>query len=167
MMAPRLFIQNIVKITIFFAISLNVLAQAPEEKSLEYYKKTKPYFLDIRFCACKALDMNPDVLEPLPSFLNEANTIKVGVDKNDSGYVAAGGMAFGYSIKPDKESNAFLLSYSENYSDAGGTNSSQSEIVMGTNSWVVISGYENTTEAETDYFYVAVKIIINERFKTP
>ena len=151
-------------LTILLILFINnpVHAQGSQESTIEHYKSQKPLVLDIRFCACKAIDLESDEMEPIPSFFEQASAIKVGVLEREVGFVSSGGMTFGYSISPDKESDLYVFEHLANYHDSKESVSSQSVISIGLDSWVVIGGHANITERGTEYFSVAVKLAVSQ-----
>ena len=147
---------------LILVINTTAHAQGNQESAIEHYKNQKPLVLDIRFCACKAIDFESDVMEPIPPFFEQASAIKVGVLKSDVGFVSFGGMTFGYSIAPDKETDLYVLEHSAEYVDSKESLSSQSVVSIKLDSWVVIGGYANLTERGTEYFSVAVKLAVSQ-----
>ncbi|UZE94779.1 hypothetical protein [Alkalimarinus alittae] len=151
-----------IKTLIIFIASSFTLAQAQETNLLMHQMTQKPLVLDIRFCACKAIDIESDAIEPIPQFLVEATSIKVGVTENDIGFVSAAGLTFGYSISPGKEAGSFVVEYSQEYIEGENSQTSQSELHLDLNSWMTISGFENITDQGNDYFNVAIKLAASE-----
>ncbi len=147
-----------IKVTFILIAGHSAFAQAQEESLFQHQKNQKPLFLDIRFCSCKAFDIESESITPLPEFLDKAASIKVGISESDLGFVSAGGLRFDYSIAPDKETNSFVLEYSGEYIKGKKSSSSQSVIIVDLDNWVTIMGYENISDQGNDYFNVAIKL---------
>ena len=157
--------QLAIKTILIFIASSFTFVQAQEEILLQQQKTQKPLVLDIRFCSCKALDIESEATAPTPQFLEEANSIKVGTLESERGFVSSGGLTFDYSITPGKEAGSFVLEYSEEYSKGKKSLSSQSVIIIDLDSWVTISGYENISDRGNEYFNTAVKLAVSETNK--
>lgn len=133
-------------------------AQTQQDNTLTYYKTQKPLVLDVRFCACKAVDYESDSLEPIPQFFEEATAIEVSVSERGVGFVSSKGMTFGYSIMPGPEAGVFVLENSAAYSGSEESFNSQSVLTINIDGWITTSGYENKSEGGNEYFSVAVKL---------
>lgn len=153
---------SVIKAFIIFIICSFTLIQAQEKTLLMHQKTQKPLVLEIRFCDCSAIDMNSEAIEPTPKFLNQATSIKVGVSENEVGHVSAGGLTFGYSISPSKEASMFELAYSQEYVDGNSSQTSQSELQLGLNSWLTISSYENISDQGSEYFSIAIRLTASQ-----
>ena len=155
--------QLVIKIMFVIIASNSMFSQAQEENLLQQHKTHKPLVLDIRFCSCAALDFESEATAPTQQFLEEANSIKVGVLEAEIGFVSSGGLTFGYSITPSKENGLFELQYSEEYIEGKNSLSSQSVMITDLNNWVVISGYGDISEQGNEYFSVAVKLALSTK----
>ena len=154
-----------IKLMFVIIASIPMFSQAQEESLLQQHKTHKPLVLDIRFCSCEALDIESEAAAPTQQFLEEANSIKVGVLETDRGFVSSGGLTFGYSITPSKENGFFELEYSEEYIEGKNSLSSQSVMITDLNSWVVISGYGNISDQGNEHFSVAVNLALSAKNK--
>ncbi|CAM4266732.1 hypothetical protein [Shewanella denitrificans] len=98
-------------------------------------------------------------------FLEAANFIKVATSENERGVASAGGLIFAYVITRGKEAGSFVLAYLQEYTEDKRSLNYQSVIIMELDSWVILSGYENTDDQGSEFFSVAVNIALSKQYE--
>lgn len=143
---------------------VNAAMPLPDNALLEELKASKTYMLDIRYGMTEqpfTTSTNGAFtgLSPTQGFLDNAQSIHIGVDLDESGTFSQGNVNVGYALIPDKDAPP-ILRFAFMYTDPDYYTSVQTRITIVPDKWTTISVTESTAEnGPTVYDYIVVKLV--------
>ncbi|WP_250655854.1 hypothetical protein [Alkalimarinus coralli] len=150
--------QLITSVAFIFLLASSAFGQEQSAAGLQHFKSQKPLILEIRFCACKGLDMESEASAPSAEFMTTSSVIQVALSKTESGFLATDQLSFGYSLSPYKDTGSFLLRYSAELTQDAGSLSAESELLIELDRWLTIADYQNESNHGNKYTSIAIRV---------
>src|SRR5690606_11446650 len=96
-------------LALLFASSLSGMQQTAATELAEL-KAIKPYILEIRYGSFDASSAQTWTTVPT-EFLEQAESLLIGVNVPESGFAAAGPLSFAFKLSPHESHDAYILEY--------------------------------------------------------
>ena len=130
-------------LALLFVTSLSGMQQAAATELAEL-KAVKPYILEIRYGSFDASATRLPTTLPT-EFLEQAESLLIGVNVPESGFAAAGPLSFAFKISPHESHDAYILEYASEFQKADGGTTMKSTIQINQSEWTTLGGTMNMT----------------------
>lgn len=130
-------------LALLLATSLPSLQQAAAAEPAEL-KTAKPYILEIRYGSFDAGSARTFTAVPT-EFLEQAESLRIGVNVPESGFAAAGPLSFTFNLSPHESLDAYLLEYAGEFLKTDGGMTMRSTIQITPSEWIFLGSTMDMT----------------------
>lgn len=134
------FITYLQTLALLLATSLPSLQQAAAAE----LKTAKPYILEIRYGSFDAGSARTFTAVPT-ELLEQAESLRIGVNVPESGFAAAGPLSFTFKLSPHESLDAYLLEYAGEFLKTDGGMTMRSTIQITPSEWIFLGSTMDMT----------------------
>ncbi|MCG8609270.1 MAG: hypothetical protein MI864_01925, partial [Pseudomonadales bacterium] len=108
--------------------------------------------LEIRYCECQATETEELPSPLLSTFLKESHLLKVSVDGDQKGFIAAPELSIGYQIQQTTDSpDQFQFQWSGSFNTSGEESTGNGTVLLIEDQWLALFGAQHDRNGSTHY----------------